>query len=395
MYLYRRLQSFILAKGDSTIIIIAVLIVGINLFIHKNTLFDDNLFDEAGFLDVGRNLVLEGILNLNFSGVFWLEDPSYCGPSNPRVGQYIMGIIQIIAQTSSKYDLLIIRFLMAILSVLLAYSFYYWMKLYVGKFYAFIATFLLLNNPIFGFVCINVVTDVPMMIFSLWAMCFATLIYHENVTKTRHWILFGLFIGLAISTKLYALGMLAVWLYLTVNKSLNFGKRMVLYSMLSISMVALVFFVTNPLLWVRPIYGIHKMTIGHVLMHTSDPWSLIFERILVLLRHSLTWFCFSLKRGDSSPGTVYQWLLCLPALILVGLGLFLNRNKRSGNLAFSFLIGHLIVMAYVSSVISYYVPKTALTTMAGTIVLGTIGLKKLFESFISRHTCPKKDYRGL
>lgn len=378
-------------RYDLAVLLLALAIIGGQYLLSYDEPFDEIIYDEIGFAHVGAKLLSAGIFQGNFSGSLWWEDDGQCGSSNPRVGVYILGALHRLAANrlpggrNEQTYIAYMRLFMALLSVACVYVFFRFTVQVLPVRWALLAVLLLLINPVFRWVNVSVITDSPMLLFSLLAMCYAVKIpSNSTITKrrTRYWVLTGLFIGLAVSSKLYALSLGAALAYLAFWQISVKGWRQARYALLAAGTVVLVFFATNPLLWWDPLYGLNRMTVGHMASLTGGLIGEFYEGLAALVRHTLTWFAWERYGRGGSFGTLGQWLLCLPALALLAAG---TRNFRQAQtvLLWVFFLGNLALAAYVAVGFgqSLYTPKLALLPTVAAIPLGVKGAAELVRRY--------------
>ncbi len=372
-------------RYDLLVLLTAALIVGSSYWSYRNAPMSLYFGDESTMGTFGAELLERGFAQGDFSGPLWWEDPSYWGSSNPRVGVYVFGLVFWAAYDERHPERLEyrVRLFAAAIALLTIYVFFRTLAMMVGAGPAYAGAVVFALHPVFRWVHVSVLNDVLMMLFSLLTVAFAVHVMAESddeARSTRWWLWASVFAGLAVATRLFALGLAAVCGYLVIHQFLTKGRRALGYGLAMFAVVLLIFFATNPLLWWDPLFGLRQMSTGHVSRHEVGAHVFSYEHFEPLLRQTFTWFYPARLPQEGYIGTASEWLWCIPGLILTLLGLGQCRKAYCG-LWLAFFLGFTVVVGLTagSLTLSWYKPKLALGSTAGAIALAAFGLAHLTQ----------------
>gem|GEM_PF-3275633 len=386
-------------RYDLLVLLTAALIIGASYWTYRAAPMSLYFGDESTMGAFGAELLQEGIAQGNFSGPLWWEDPSYWGSSNPRVGVYLFGLAFWAAYDERHPERLEprVRLLAAVIALLTVYVFFRTLALMVGAGPAYLGAVVLALHPVFRWVHVSVINDVLMMLFCLLTVYFAAQVMafkDDDNRSTPYWLWTAVFAGLAVATRLFALGLVAVCGYLVVCQFRKTRWRALGYGLVTIAVVLLIVFATNPLLWWDPLFGLRQMSTGHISRHEVGNRLFEYAHFEPLLRQTFTWFYPARLPQAGAIGTAGDWLWCLPGLFLTLLGVSQCRKAYCG-LWLAFFFGFVVVVGLTASslTLSWYKPKLALGATAGAIALGVFGLAHLAQGRLVKTILTR--WRGL
>ncbi len=377
-------------RYDLLVLLTAAVIVGGSYWTYRNAPMSLYFGDESTMGTFGAELLERGIARGDFSGPIWWEDPSFWGSSNPRVGVYLFGLAFLAAYDERHPERLEsrVRFLAAAIALLTVYVFFRTLAVMIGVGPAYVGAVVFALHPVFRWVHVSVINDVLMLLFSLLTVFFAVRVMAEpddETRSTRWWLWTAVCAGLAVATRLFALGLVVACGYLVLRQLRQTGRRALGYGLAMIAIVLLIFFATNPLLWWDPLFGLRQMSTGHVSRHMIGMQLHNFAHFEPLLRQTFTWFSPERLPQEGNIGAVSDWWWCLPGAFLTLLGLRRCRQAYCG-LWLAFFLGFVAVVGMTASslMLTWYKPKLALGSAAGSIALGMFGLDYLVQSDVSK-----------
>jgi len=228
--------------------------------------------DEPGYMLTGKKMFCAFFLQRDVSNPLWGEKLDNYGKILPRMGMYVIGFLDILALKIQKFHkieyLVILRTLIAFLSAACVVLFYLVIRTNVSNSAGIIAAGMLLGNPYFRMVQTAVMLEIPMFLFALLALLSLVSLekrLQENKIPFTQVIFFGLSAGFALSCKLSAIALYAVFLFVVLSNRRQFEKKQIFYTAGLVLVLGFsVFVISNPLLYRDFFGGIKAMTLGHI-----------------------------------------------------------------------------------------------------------------------------------
>lgn len=233
--------------------------------------------DELGFVESGKTLssaYVEGWSRRDFSDPVWKAPLNNYGCYNPRVGLFLLGALgHATAGMEEGPRVRTLRSVAALCSAVCVALLFSIVRTTYSTSSGVVASVLLMLHPAFRSMSSALLPDVPMTLFALAALLCATAFLAEDkggkrLVRPTGWthglvVGFGLFAGLAISCKLYAVALLAV-VPLLVWRARHHPWAHAPSFAGAAALALAVFYVSNPLLYAHPLEGILTMTSGHM-----------------------------------------------------------------------------------------------------------------------------------
>jgi len=308
------------------------------------------LYDETGFLDVSRIYFKTLFIEKDIYSSVWEESYNHYGINNPKIPKYIIGFIDYITDTNiiSQNKVRPLRFSLSFLSAGCVLFFYILAsKIYSPKI-GYLSVFLLLINPIFMSIQYALIGLIPMLFFSLISLLFFYDIYGNFKKKIIPWkkiIFSGLFVGLAIGSKLYALSLVLFFFFLLLSlKELNITTRVRVFLVFFISLF-FIFYISNPSLYRYTLQGIRNMTVDQIIMGADGSRKPIINFIIYLLIYPLQ----LIRRGPYplygvEPRYQGNMLLLLVNYFIIysGFRFWWKHNKKKNKFLLLFFLSNII-----------------------------------------------------
>ncbi|MBU1862074.1 MAG: phospholipid carrier-dependent glycosyltransferase, partial [Candidatus Omnitrophica bacterium] len=358
--------------------------------------------DEIGFYKVGTFLFRVFFIEQDFSSNVWKESYSDYGCFNPRVGLYIIGFFDLLASYFNSFvntlpKIVILRLLMAMLSAGSVISLFVLVRMTAPLHSGIIAVALLLTNPIFRGLQYSILPEVPMLFFSLLSLIAFMHVeknLKQHVFSWKWFFLSGIFMGIAISTKLFA-ATLGIYFFIIIVQNQNHTtfKRVLLGLLLVFGSSSVIFILSNPLLYTNIFQGIKIITIGHIAKYQTN-------RLLNLqILKEIVTFPFILFRRDPFIWStrVYcetkEFLLITIGYIIFGMSVIKTRIKRDCLvllwIASSF---SLIAFVMISMASEWAAIKLFILPVIGIIWLISCNVPKLCERVFVKCIMARHDY---
>jgi len=337
------------------------------------------IMDEGGFVEVGQKALRLAFVEHDFRHPFWADPYWNYGANNPRVGVLIVGAVGhfaglVTADTEKKK--FVMRLLMSLLSTaVIALLFSLTARLTASRPAAYAAAGLLLWHPAFRLVARSMLTEIPLLLFCLLTVHGALWIKTDRQwpVRTTPWILTGLAAGCAVSTKLFAVGLLPLLLLLIGQRLWFLGRAAIYPAMLMLASIVVVFVLTNPLLWTDPVYGVEQMTLLHVRSNDGYVTWPEWYRIKPLVFQVFDFFAwrFDAARISIPPPDSFPWWRAAPGFALTVAGLVVRHAGRDKWMVLATFGGFFAIYAYVAGImnVDWYRLKLALLPAVGAILL--------------------------
>nr|BDD44355.1 hypothetical protein 7 [bacterium] len=236
--------------------------------------------DESNFFSIA-DILFNELLKGNLFGEIWTRSYDAYGSYNPKVGMFLTIIVMKVADFLNsllflnKEPIILYRMINSIFSALTIVSLFWFIKNITGNLYGLFAAVLLLCNPIFMSISVSLLPEVPMLFFSTISLCLISNIDKKDFFITwKEIILTGFFMGLAVSSKIYAFCIYLVLFCIFIQKLSNIKKIIIFKNFLFTSIVFIfTFYITNPSLYLSPIKNILLMGPIHLkyLIASSPP----------------------------------------------------------------------------------------------------------------------------
>ena len=227
------------------------------------------LHDETGVFDVSRIYFKTLFIEKDIYSSVWDESYNNYGINNPKIAKYIIGFFDYLTNSRiiPQQKVMPLRFLLSFLSAGCVLFFYVLaLKIYSPKI-AYISVFLLLINPIFKSIQYTLNGLIPMFFFSLISLILFYDLYakfQKKIIPLGKIILSGIFVGLAIGSKLYALSLVLFFIFLLLTlKKISLPVRASIFLFFCIFLF-FIFYISNPSLYGSAFKGIKQMTVDQV-----------------------------------------------------------------------------------------------------------------------------------
>jgi len=337
------------------------------------------IMDEGGFVEVGEKALRLALVEHDFRNPFWADPYWNYGANNPRLGVFIVGAVGQFAgliTPDKEKKKFVMRLVMSLLSTaVVALLFALTVRLTASRPAAYAAAALLLWHPAFRLVARSMLTEIPLLLFCLLTLHGAWWIKTDRQRPQRAtpWILTGLAAGCAISTKLFAVGLLPLLLLLIGRRIWLLGRAAVYPALLLLASIVVVFVLSNPLLWTDPVYGVEMMTVLHVRSNDGYVTWPEWGRMKPLFFQTFDFFSwrFDAARIGIPPPESFPWWRAAPGFALTVAGLAVRNAGRDKWMILTTFVGFLAIYAYVAGIMSadWYRLKLALLPAVGAIAL--------------------------
>ena len=215
---------------------------------------------------------------MDFSNPAWHQRINNYGSTNPKIGLYILGAMNIVfdgIENPHKKNLLM-RLLMAFFSsitVLLLFC----LADSSGTIYSgWIALGLILINPVFRSVQGALLPEIPMLLFAMSALvCLQYASVNINLAN-KAWmgaLGFGVFAGLSVGCKLYAFALFPLFLAIIVLRFSHYRWKAIPLFVIPCLVSFGIFALSNPILLQNFRFGIAEMTTNHLAIWAGEPFT--------------------------------------------------------------------------------------------------------------------------
>jgi hypothetical protein len=268
----------------------------------------------------------------------WGEAYQGYGVHNPKLGMYLLGLAdQATRGLQTEQRVPAMRLFFGLLASLCVAGMAWLGAGGRARLGGVLAACLLLIHPVFRACQVSLLPDLPMLLLVIGALIGTQAAIESRSWRQGLWLLdAGLLVGLAISTKLYALALLPAVLGALLIRARDVGWRGWLGLMLGLALGAAVFVGSNPYLWADPAVALRAMTVDHV--HALQLQGLAADMATLEPGLGLTsvgylgWLPFTLVTPLLDPRSEIHGLAPLSwtwlGIVLGGMGLLLHMERR-------------------------------------------------------------------